>query len=469
MTHEETTLRESMSSNDEANEKVSRNVRDEFTRFRDEDYVLSVSANSFGAWIFRHVWIVPLLPFFMAIAITLLGWQLIDHDIAIHEVIQSTVDSELQESLWEPMSKGEWSLYNFTWSTSLVFTPVSLIGLVVALLFQRFTKSAPRVFIALVDAGRLNVGSSATATPRNHMTFAERIEETLHSPWRFVVCAFLIILSLSATVGFGRIAERWNDIQIDGLNARTSLDFLWSFTVTVLIPLLCAYFGAMGIWLVCTVAKYLRQLPRAFNLDIQPRHPDGCGGLKRVGDLCLEMAAMCIVPAVLVSFWILGGILAQATLNLTAVTHIAVATLLALTFLTFFAPMWTFHDYMAREKAAFQDKAIQEIAPVEKRLRELISQGKQEGPQEPTDYTVASSEDTRNNEIEKLKKQLELLHQLYLADLKYPVWPFDVNIFIKFFTPQIVPIFVLMGGLENKDTTLFSDIVNYIISLFGGS
>jgi hypothetical protein len=439
-----------------ATDKTIDSVAEVFDRFRSEDFVFSVTTHRFEVWVFRHIWLVGLLPLYLLIAFVPLASLMLNYHWP---------DGELRQALHEGpalfLLKPGYAVLNAVWSITFVLAPASLVGLVETLLFRRFARNAPQAFVALADAGRLMPGDKKG--PSDWRTFAERMERGLHSPSRFAVSVFFIAVFLIPALRSDATAKALHDIQTNGLYSLEVLivSFFW--------PILWSYFFGIGVWLVYVVARDLRLLPRTFNLDIQPRHLDGCGGLKGVGDLCLEMAAMYIIIALLLSFWALAGTLAQGDRSLTDFTYIALIVMIFLTFLTFFVPMWTMHNYMVRKKVAFQDKAIQEIAPVEKRLRDLVSQRTAADFTQPKDDATAKVEEILTGEIERLKEQLDLLQELYPANLKYPTWPFDLNILLKFLSPQIVPILVTLGRFSDKNKTLFESIISFFSRLLGGS
>jgi len=162
------------------------------------------------------------------------------------------------------------------------------------------------------------------------------------------------------------------------------------------------------------------------------------------------MAVLCILPAVVFGFWGMVGILQEVVPALVTGMYIASIVMSVSSFLVFFLPLWRIHNVMVREKASLQDEAVSKIAPIEANLRDLVVQG-----------VLAS------NEAQTLDSQLSKLRELYPKGVKYPTWPFDTNILLKLFTPQIVPVITMMVGLADKSASLLEAMIVYLKGLFG--
>jgi hypothetical protein len=352
-------------------------------------------------------------------------------------------------------TKKEWMAYLLGYLTVAYIIPIGLSLTIAGFLAVKLQKTVPKSLYELVKAGRLKpagsrqrlqleTGLDVTAPeqgehsesdssslkqcfrirPRSWQTYVDDFEQALNSPWRYVHFGFWLIVGYSLAYVIGR------------QGAAFTSGVLWSYlylgVILVIGPALLVYIAAFGVWFLIIVATYIRWLTPAFELDIQPGHGDGCGGLKRLGGICFAMATATIPPAIGVGFWWFSGVLRDVTISsgITITAVIASAALLVVATFAFFLPLWHIHKEMSRDKARLQDEAVSRIAPVERRLRDLVGQGKLE-----------------DAETRQLEIRLEKLHQLYPSDLKYPTWPFNSGILLAFWTSQIVPIITIIAGV----------------------
>ncbi len=76
-------------------------------------------------------------------------------------------------------------------------------------------------------------------------------------------------------------------------------------------PLISLFIGLL-VWRAGVIALYMTRLSKRFSLNIQFKHPDGIGGYRPFGDLCLLNALLIVLPATYFSIWSLlpyiGGI-----------------------------------------------------------------------------------------------------------------------------------------------------------------
>lgn len=439
-------------------------VNDVFTRFAENDYVFTPCTNRFDKWMFLHLWIVPTL--------------ILGVDIILAVIISSTTRSFLYVGghIWLIDEMVTIIIWNAKW---LAFPLLGVLA-IDALLLRKFVREAPKSLFMLMQAGRFMPGSdfsnyetsmpaspasklkkrvasilfvikqNTRMKPRSWQTFTTDFEQALRSRWRllfsavFIIAGIVQILSLSGIITNLPVRD-WFE------NEFVLLPFvLWEILFIFIVPVLIGYYVGISLWLLFVVSLYVRWLTPTFTLDIQPSHGDMCGGLKRLGDICLKMAVLCILPAVVFGFWGMVGILQEVVPEVVTGMYLASMVMSVSSFLVFFLPLWRIHRVMVREKARFQDEAVSRIAPIEAKLRDLVTQG-----------GLAS------NEAQMLDSQLSKLRELYPKGVKYPTWPFDTNILLKLFTPQIVPIITIIVGLADKSASLLEAIIVFFKGLFG--
>lgn len=218
----------------------------------------------------------------------------------------------------------------------------------------------------------------------------------------------------------------------------------------------------IGNWLfeLFVTAVLVYRMPVFFQLDVQPVHPDRCGGFKTIGDLCLRMVYVVLVPTLLVSFWLvvnkhvplaeLEKLVPPYVLNpgfrtpmkvllgLLAVSGVAV----------FFWPMYTVHRFMLAQRARLQ-QPLEAIARQIHQLNQAI---------------LADPSSVSTDDREKTLAEIDSLKELYERTRKVPTWPFERSLALKFVSTQVVPILSLMslGGPLGK-------LVEIVVTLFQSS
>lgn len=354
--------------------------------------------------LFKHFWLVPTLPMALMVALTL---------------VANGVGRDLPWPL---------NLSNINTSTWLVVAPAGVMGLVCVLLFQRFMSLTPRALVELEAAGRIRPRSDS-------YQFDDALEAALRSRWRLAMPTVFIPLVL-VLLGLSRSFQ-------EGLRVAADYDFApkvwpalaWMVLVFLVMPSLMVYFGGQIAWAHIVVSRFITRLTTAFQLDVQPRHPDRAGGLKRIGDIAFQIATIYLVFAAYLSFVATTMRRHEVINELPILVYLGLVVAVFLVYLTFYGPMLAVHTAMTRVKAAYQDDAYRKIASTKHALAELIEHRE-------------SAEDSAL--IERLKDDLAQLRDIYFNkdEPTIPTWPFDTAILVRFLTPQLIP---LLAFLANED------------------
>jgi len=216
-------------------------------------------------------------------------------------------------------------------------------------------------------------------------------------------------------------------------------------------------------WRLVIIGLQIWRLPDQFDLKIQFEHPDQCGGLQPLGNLCLWNILIISLPLVFLGGWLLIGksdtsgfsfyatswwesILSQAKGYEKVYTELLWA-LVPFTILGFILPLWNTHQVMVEKKQemlARLDEHIENITNEWNAAVERIG-------------TLTTAEGN-----EKLAR-LESARQIYQRQKRLPVWPFNLNIFLKFASTQVVPLLSLTS-LGPKVIDILSILVNMISS-----
>lgn len=207
------------------------------------------------------------------------------------------------------------------------------------------------------------------------------------------------------------------------------LDFLSNvnphfFPISYIIPnilnaLIYLAFGTV-FWKGYVLVRGLRELGEKFDFDIKPLHPDRSGGLKPIGELCLSINKIIFVFGIGLSMWY---ILPHPETSDTILQIFLAAYIIAGVFF-FFYPLWTVHDAMRSQKAHLLDEISSKINVAYKEAyREIRKRGS------PVDTTKLEG--------------IQALDILYERADNMPVWPFDVDTLIKFFTTIAFPFLLI--------------------------
>ncbi len=192
--------------------------------------------------------------------------------------------------------------------------------------------------------------------------------------------------------------------------------------------LLLVYFFGAGAWMMGTTGLYIKKLTTKFDLVIQPSHSDRSGGLRPLGNFCLNMALPLLTGSVLLSLYSIGNVLHVIPFWTGTANVVLVAMVLPLAFLAFFLPLWNIHLKMLDKKRTYEDEFAGQITKLEEKIHFSLGKGELE-------------------EAKRAKEEIELVQVLHPDKISYPVWPFNRGILLKFLTPQIVPVLSLVVQL----------------------
>jgi hypothetical protein len=445
-----------------------------FDSFEAGDRFLCPHSGKPARWIFSHFWLIFLIVILLVVGVTaanVLQAEKIDHVFtrlrlelsypffsqytrcfvfkengSRYIYVFRTADvpncaEALRSS--QPIGKGGWFSEKESLATNLLMNtlidalPFLLSVFITILLFHRFTHKVPATLSALARAGRLlspdgsgrEAGQASTHSrnrfsirPRHWSSFAGDLESAVRSPIGTLLFLFFLILGACLAGAFA--------VRLEAFAAGDFWQGAYYVVVLGFVTVSLAYVAGYGLWVLFVAAAFIRNLTPAFRLDIQPEHSDNCGGLKRLGDLCFDMALMIVAPAIVIGAFVLLGVFDASIPEFKTFVILALAMAIGIAALVFFWPLFDIHRDMLHAKDAFQDEAVSRIAPVKARLRDLIGSGKVD-----------------DEETQRLEKQLEKLNLLYPADMKYPTWPFTTGTLLVFYTGQILPVVTVVTGL----------------------
>jgi hypothetical protein len=174
----------------------------------------------------------------------------------------------------------------------LFFSGVAVVYGCLWLLRSLFREKVPATFDTLWRRG-LIVARDNKNLPEEYLKFLQDYNALLNHPWyAWIPRALGLAIALLSVFRFnyGQIPQPW----------RLPLQLL----VFALVPLGGYILGTL-LWKMVATVIATRQLSERFDLDIHPSRPDGCGGLKPLGDLYFAHAQVLLLAGLFVALWLL--------------------------------------------------------------------------------------------------------------------------------------------------------------------
>jgi len=187
-----------------------------------------------------------------------------------------------------------------------------------------------------------------------------------------------------------------------------------------------AFIVGLFVWRIAVIAWRIRQLGIEFDFNLQVEHPDGCGGLRGIGDLCLMLAYILSPFLLLGGGWLtLTNLTGRTYWNISASTAQAfLISTTALSLICFFQPLTAIHAAMNRSKLKLQEDL------------DLISQQIHQLGVE----LMANAERLSAEEGAKLEKKIDFLRRVYDRNSRIPTWPIRYDHLWRLATTQIAPV-----------------------------
>jgi hypothetical protein len=202
--------------------------------------------------------------------------------------------------------------------------------------------------------------------------------------------------------------------------------------VGLIVQCLIACVIGVSAWRMVVVGVQVGLIPRRFDLRPQFTHPDRCGGLQPIGNLCLWNALIAATAGIFLGGWLAIGphtvfrdlaLRYEQTFRWLLLVPICVSTV------SFFLPLWGIHRAMAQGKAKallrFEDLALS----IDAEARRLVLVAK----------TLEAEEGERR------ANRLAMMRRVYGENARMPEWPINVELLTKFASAQTVPVLSLLG------------------------
>jgi hypothetical protein len=275
-----------------------------------------------------------------------------------------------------------------------------------------------------------------------YLYFIKRFENALNHRFAWVFGAVITgILYVSFSIRIYPTSDGWWNHLIDWPVLLVQGGD-WLYLAGVVVQLVLAFALGLLLWRMAVAAHKVYQMGNIFDLKVQVTHPDNCGGLRPLGDLCLTNALILTAPAIFLAAWLTVipayGPFSHHYSSYINYYYYLLWIVVVLALVAFVQPLYGVHLAMVRERARLQtplDEVDQRIALTTQRLLDEAG--------------------TANTEqLDDLRKQLAALREIYELNSDVPVWPFDRKVLGRFSLSQFIPLLGLTGIAPAIVTTL---------------
>lgn len=293
-----------------------------------------------------------------------------------------------------------------------------------------------RELVAVKPNQKKKDGSKAGELRDAYLGYIKEFEELLNNrKWQW---GMVIAFELLTNVWLGFLNSRVLMLLFQG---KVSLLGYLELGINIALAALIAPMA----WRLIIIGFQIWRLPLKFDLNIQFEHPDHCGGLEPVGNLCLWNILIICLPLVHIGGWLLlarsdtsefsvygtawwQSVLLQAEMYADVFTKL-LWVLVPFSIIGFLLPLWSTHRVM-------EDKRRDTLIRLDGHIKNITDEWNA-ALTRIGNLTVAEGN-------EKLG-QLEFAQQIYQRQKNVPVWPINTNIFFKFASTQIIPVLSLTG------------------------
>jgi hypothetical protein len=297
--------------------------------------------------------------------------------------------------------------------------------LILSLVFRQLSE----VLEALWQRGLVLYPQDPSQSQEQYIRFIDKIELHLNSRWSWILGVACAIGGLAATYP-ARVFFQTGASPFDmrGLLAY----YLWGNAAIVAAPL--GYLLGILFWRVCVIAVMIGRLGGTFRVLAQPNHPDRAGGLKSLGNLCLMIALLLLIPAIYLSVWGFTATFFKTEADIysqlwAGLFRQGLVLLSLLALFAFLQPLYNVHQQMLKRRR----EILAELNDLTQRIEELSMELR----------TKAHTFAPKAGE-EKLEA-LAFMKKVYQENSEIPSWPLDWQTIIKFASAQAVPVLGLIG------------------------
>jgi hypothetical protein len=267
----------------------------------------------------------------------------------------------------------------------------------------------------------------------------------------------------------------------DLLSLATFPDATWTlFLVSrwVIFPDLWLWIVLTAGWSALVTAYFIRRLPQQIDLKVISSHPDQCGGLKPIGDICLQLALIAVIASIVLAYWgSVGRVLRTAgvvpRLSDEKVEEV-VEQLLPETLKEFKELLNPAREgeEITRRLADFGTIAgifgggwlfLYPVLGIHELMKDKKAQFAQALADVAWEFDIELEQSIRAKDGRKINEahdKLEALQHSYSLLQNYPVWPTSrKNFVIGFIAPEF---FTVIGVILNVNTEILDSVLEWI-------
>jgi MFS family permease len=343
------------------------------------------------------------------------------------------VDSDVPVKWWRPETIRPWIGDVFIGMAEPHLLTLGVLPVIWASL--RWASKIPETFEWLRKPNR-RIGSQDNNFDDRYLAYLEDYQRRLLDKKYSAILSLAIIF----TVVLFMLGLGFNPVD----TFRYIFSNLWT-SALLLFLLVWGYFIGLFIWPGYVTLQFIKGLSDHFKIEIQPSHPDKCGGYKPLGDFCFSMSLPVIIGGLVLSFVGMAGLalsVGNAGTNLYMYfgicryystcsfnpffAYLALVLLVfiftPLIFITFFSPLWNIHRFMEAGKRVAEDEFANRVAGLEGQIRSHLD----------IDEGIDKAKIARD--------KLEIIQSINPNKTGYPVWPFRASLMLTLFSPQIFSI-----------------------------
>ncbi|MFW9263519.1 hypothetical protein [Nostoc sp. CALU 546] len=216
---------------------------------------------------------------------------------------------------------------------------------------------------------------------------------------------------------------------------RFGLDKTWSGSgllpnlVTTVGTFVIAYMGTVLVLNLITNIWVLHHILGKKKLNVNPLHPDRCGGLRSLSHYSLKTAYLAAVFGI----WV-GAVeyqfITQGSWRENWFVHFIIPLYIVLSITCFFGPLFAAHNGMEKAKVEFLHQIARQFQAAYSEIH------------------ICLTEDSET--LKQRTEKIQQLRTLYTMTDEFPVWPFDVQTFRRYLVTVPTPLIPPLIGLLQK-------------------
>jgi hypothetical protein len=246
---------------------------------------------------------------------------------------------------------------------------------------------------------------SPSKLEKQYVVFIRKFHDLLNRPYQWVFA-----------LAFSAFVFTWHD-------------YKYSYEGQIMEHLIAFVIGFMA-WRMIIIGVQVWQLGRKFDIDPQLGHPDECGGLEPLGNLCFWNGLILSILGIFLGGWIIIGPSTEQYGNeYISFFYLLLLITMGWAVVSFLFPLWSVHSVLVAKREEIQPQLNQMGQEINHLSHEILDRCQELEPEEN----------------EKIAKKLAILQRTYQQHENYPVWPFNSDLIKKLTLSQTVQLLSLTG------------------------